>query len=86
MAYGVAPIVSDTGGSAELIEDGISGIRVTPGSAEEIANAILRLHLSEDECSRMGHKARERIQSHFHVEQSARELYKVLEETINGAF
>src|SRR5690554_5235559 len=35
MAYGVAPIVSDTGGSAELIEDGVSGIRVTPGSAEE---------------------------------------------------
>lgn len=86
MAYGVAPIVSDTGGSAELIEDGISGIRVTPGSAEEIANAILRLHQSEDQCSLMGQKARERIESHFHVGQSARELYKVLEETVNGAF
>lgn len=86
MAYGVAPIVSDTGGSAELIEDGISGIRVTPGSAEEIAAAILKLHQSKEQCSLMGQKAKERIHLHFHVKQSAEALYKTLQETISGAF
>lgn len=86
MAYGVTPIVSDTGGSTELIEDGISGIRVTPGSSGDIADAILRLYQSRADCALMGHKARERIESHFHVTQSARKLYKVLKETVTGAF
>ncbi|GGE74704.1 glycosyl transferase [Streptosporangium jomthongense] len=86
MAYAVAPIVSDTGGSAELIEDGVSGIRVTPGSAEDIAEGIQRLYQNPRLCADMGQKARERIRSHFHVEQSARELYRVLSDTISGAF
>lgn len=86
MAYGVTPIVSDTGGSAELIEDGVSGIRVTPGSAEEIAAAILKLHGSPSDCRTMGLRAKERINSNFHVRQSASELFRVLQETINGEF
>lgn len=86
MAYGVAPIVSDTGGSAELIEDGVSGIRVTPGSAEEIAEAILKLYRSPEDCRAMGQKAKQRIESDFHVGQSAEELYRVLQETVSGGF
>ena len=86
MAYGVAPIVSDTGGSAELIEDGISGIRVTPGSAQEISAAIKRLHADPVACKTMGENARLRIASHFHVKQSAQALQQVLTETVNGEF
>jgi len=86
MAYGVAPIVSDTGGSAELIEDGVSGIRVTPGSAEEIAAGIQRLHESPELCANMGQSARDRIASHFHVQHSSEALLKVLSETVNGEF
>jgi len=43
MAYGVAPIVSDSGGSAELVVDGESGIVVAPGDAAALAAAIERL-------------------------------------------
>jgi len=86
MAYGIAPIVSDTGGSAELIEDGVSGIRVTPGSPEEIAKGITQLYEDRELCADMGHKARERIASHFHVRQSSEALRRVLEETVNGEF
>jgi glycosyltransferase involved in cell wall biosynthesis len=86
MAYGVAPIVSDTGGSAELIEDGVSGIRVTPGSAEEIAAGIQRLHESPELCANMGQSARDRVASHFHVQHSSEALLKVLSETVNGEF
>ncbi|SFM62046.1 glycosyltransferase family 4 protein [Marinobacter zhejiangensis] len=86
MAYAVAPIVSDTGGSAELIEDGVSGIRVTPGSADEIAAGILKLHADPEACKLMGEKARERIASHFHVKQSAQALFEVLNETVSGDF
>lgn len=86
MAYGVAPIVSDTGGSAELIEDGISGIRVTPGSAGEIAAGIRKLHGDPQGCRVMGEKARARIANHFNVKQSAQALLQALTETISGEF
>lgn len=86
MAYGVAPIVSDTGGSAELIEDGLSGIRVRPGSAEDIAEGIQRLCQNPRLCADMGQKARQRIASHFHVQQSSEALLQVLQETISGEF
>lgn len=84
MAYGVAPIVSDTGGSAELIEDGISGIKVAPGDAPAIADGIERLWRDAQLCLNMGQAARARIASHFTVQQSAEELKAVLEETVNG--
>lgn len=40
MIQGVAPIVTDAGGSPELIEDGKSGLIIPPKSSVAIANAI----------------------------------------------
>jgi glycosyltransferase involved in cell wall biosynthesis len=70
MAYGVAPIVSDTGGSAELIVSGVSGIVVSPGDSRAIADAIRYLHDNPTERALMGKRARDRIHSHFNVRQS----------------
>lgn len=86
MAHGVPPIVSDTGGSAELIEDGVSGIRVTPGNPGDIARAIMKLHEDPAACAGMGRSARDRIASHFQVHQSSQALKRVLEETVNDGF
>ncbi|WP_341502690.1 glycosyltransferase family 4 protein [Gallaecimonas sp. GXIMD4217] len=86
MVYGVAPIVSNTGGSAELIEDGVSGIEVQPGDAAAIAAGIQRLYQDRELCERMGQAARGRIDSHFNVRQSSAELYRVLRETLSGDF
>jgi glycosyltransferase involved in cell wall biosynthesis len=71
MAYGVAPIVSDTGGSAELLIDGESGVVVRPGDFEAIAKGIHRLWENPDECERMGTAARVRIAEQFNTEKSA---------------
>ena len=43
MVYGVPPIVTDTGGSPELVLDGDCGIVVPKGDAKAIADAITRL-------------------------------------------
>ncbi len=43
MSAGVPAIVSKTGGLDEIVEDGINGVEFTPGSAESLAKAILRL-------------------------------------------
>lgn len=85
MAYGVAPIVSDTGGSAELVADGESGMVVQPGDAEGIAAAIHRLWQDPQACKAMGSRARERIAAQFNTQQSAVQTTLYFERLVAGA-
>jgi glycosyltransferase involved in cell wall biosynthesis len=43
IALGVAPVVTDVGGNAEVVADGISGLVVPPRSPESLAEAYVRL-------------------------------------------
>ncbi|WP_417348069.1 glycosyltransferase family 4 protein [Ferrimonas sp.] len=73
MVYGVAPIVSDTGGSAELIVDGESGLVVQPGDDAGLAQAMQTLWQRPEQTLKMGSLAKERIEAHFHTDQSAQQ-------------
>lgn len=76
MALQVPCIVSDTGGSAELVVDGESGIVVRPGDARAIAEGVLRLYRDPQLHRRMGQAARERIASHFNVRQTVEQHHE----------
>jgi len=65
MAREVAPIVTDAGGSAELVENLVSGLVVPPGDAAALAAAIERLYRDGDLRKRLGRAARQRIQQRF---------------------
>lgn len=67
MAYGLPAIVTDAGGSAELVEQGVSGLIIPPGSAQAIAAAVMGLKSDPEKCERMGAAARKRIESHFNI-------------------
>lgn len=67
MAYGVPPVVTDTGGSAELVENGESGLVVPPANAEALALAISHLVHDPSGARLMGEKARRRIDRHFNI-------------------
>jgi glycosyltransferase involved in cell wall biosynthesis len=81
MALGVTPIVTSTGGSPELIVDGESGLVVPPADAGALARAITRVAEDPVLNQSMGIQARQRIASHFNLEQSVeghRKLYQSL--------
>lgn len=80
MAYSVTPVVSDTGGSAELIVDGESGIVVQPGQVEQLAAAIRQLWGDRDLCRQMGQRARQRIAEQFSSLKSAQDTLRFLQE------
>lgn len=80
MVHGVTPIVTDTGGNAELVEDGVSGLVVPTGDPEAIAAAVLRLYRDPEENRRMGAAARERIGRHFRLEDSVTGHLKLFQE------
>ena len=80
MAYGVAPIVTDTGGNAELVIHQECGIVVAPGDSQAIAKAITQLHESPTLTTQYGKAAKLRIGEHFTVEAGARQTLEAIKQ------
>ncbi|MEM9057128.1 MAG: glycosyltransferase family 4 protein [Pseudomonadota bacterium] len=75
MAYGVAPIVTDSGGSPELVRDSESGLVVRSGDAKHLAEALERLYADPSLRQQLGAAARERIAQHFRIEDTIAETH-----------
>lgn len=82
MAYRVPPIVTASGGSPELVVDGISGFVVPPRDAPAIANAIEKLYRDPALRKRMGDAARARIGTDFRNEDTVRNTIALYEELV----
>ena len=82
MAYGVAPVVTDCGGSPELVIDGQSGLIVPPGDAGALAAALARLHDDPELRGRLGSAARERIRRDFRIEDTIERTIGVYERVL----
>lgn len=80
MVYRVTPIVTNSGGSPELIEQSKSGLIIPPGSTPAIAAAILQLYDDRECCKRMGAEAQQRIQQDFHISRTIEETLAVYEQ------
>ncbi len=70
MAYGVTPVVTDCGGSPEIVVDGECGLVVPPGDHAALAAALLELGRNEKLRARLGQAARQRIATDFNIEQT----------------
>jgi glycosyltransferase involved in cell wall biosynthesis len=68
MAYAVAPVVTDCGGSPELVIDGGCGLVVPVNDPGALADAIGRLHDDPALRACLGAAARERIRRDFRIE------------------
>ena len=82
MAYGVPPITTDCGGSPELVIADESGRIVPVSDAGAIAKAIYRLYQNPELRQRMGTAARERIATHFKIEDTIQQTIAVYRELI----
>jgi glycosyltransferase involved in cell wall biosynthesis len=68
MAYAVAPVVTNCGGSPELVVNGECGLVVPVRDPSALADAIRRLCEDPSLRRRYGAAARERIGTHFRIE------------------
>lgn len=72
---GLPLVASASGGTPELVEDGVTGLLYPPGSAEELARRMMELASDRPRLASMRRAAFERGQSHFRIE-------RFLEETL----
>jgi len=82
MVYRVPPVVTDSGGSPELVVDGKSGFVVPPEDAQGLADAIEKLYRDPDLRRRMGEAARERIATAFRNEDTVLKTIALYEELV----
>jgi glycosyltransferase involved in cell wall biosynthesis len=85
MCYRTPPIVTDVGGSPELVVDGESGIVVPPHDARAIAAAIMRLMTDAPLRERMGAAAHARIRDHFRIETTIEQTHALYREVAAAA-
>jgi glycosyltransferase involved in cell wall biosynthesis len=65
MATGLPVIATAVGGNVELVEAGITGECVAPGSVEELARALARAHAEPERMQVQGRAARRRAVERF---------------------
>lgn len=82
MAYRVPPVVTDSGGSPELVVDGVSGFVVPPMDAAALAEKFEKLYRDSELRSRIGHAARARIGSDFQNKDTVTKTIALYEELV----
>ena len=82
MVYSVPPIVTDTGGSAELVRHRDCGLVVPPGDAEALARAMSELATDRERAAGMGMRARTRIDVHFNIRETVSNTLAVYESAL----
>jgi len=82
MVHQVTPIVTNTGGSPELIEPGVSGLVIEAGSASAISDAIIQLARNPQQNRKMAVAAQARIQSDFNTKATVEQTLALYHELL----
>jgi glycosyltransferase involved in cell wall biosynthesis len=68
MAAGLPVVATTTGAAPEIIQDGVNGLLVSPGSVDQLYAAVARLLSDEALAERIGRKARALIEASYSIE------------------
>jgi glycosyltransferase involved in cell wall biosynthesis len=67
-AAGRPIITTDTPGCRDVVKDGVNGTLVPPGNIPALVDALRKLLIDRDMCTRMGLAARQRFEKQFTLE------------------
>ncbi|MFH0854304.1 MAG: glycosyltransferase family 4 protein [bacterium] len=77
--YEKPAIAGKSGGTAEAVLDGQTGVLVNPESIDEIRDAIIKLLANPDLANKFGVQGRKRVLSEFTLERQAEKIRKLYE-------
>jgi glycosyltransferase involved in cell wall biosynthesis len=81
MAVGLPLIVTDVGGNAEAVIDGVNGYVVPVGDAGALSAALIRMYQNREAQRAMGRASRQRAEERFSLDRMCAEharLYQAL--------
>jgi len=84
MCMGIPPVVTDTGGSHEIVEDGVTGLVVPGGNASALANGIVRVLEDEELARSMGRQARRAAERDLSADVSASRMMDIYDQVLSS--
>ena len=75
MAAGLPVVATRISGNKDVVADGRNGFVVTPGNADELAAALIRILENEDSRTEMGANSRKCVESYAWIEVAKQYLY-----------
>jgi glycosyltransferase involved in cell wall biosynthesis len=78
MACGLPCVVTNVGGNSEAVVHNVNGMVVSPGSVDEVAQAIIYLLTHPQERARMAQASRSRICEEFDIEAKMAEIKRLI--------
>jgi glycosyltransferase involved in cell wall biosynthesis len=85
MAAGIPVVARDVGGNSEIIDPERTGLLISTGDQNGLANAIISLLTNRENCKEMGRNGREYVSDKFSWPRKIREVERYYEELIRYA-
>ncbi|WP_404418499.1 glycosyltransferase family 4 protein [Marinospirillum sp.] len=82
MAQQVPAVVTDSGGSPELIQEGITGLIVPPANSRALANAFTELLEDDKKRQEMGRAAQIHIKNNFNIKQTIKNYCQLFDDVL----
>lgn len=76
--YGKPVVASRSGGVAEAVADGVTGLLVEPENKDQIAEAVIKILADENLAKKLGERGRERVSKEFNWEIQAAKIEKLI--------
>ena len=83
MACGVPVIATRSGGIPEVVRDGIDGLLVAPGNAQQISGAIVKLFTNDELRSRLSESGIRRAEE-YSLEAHMKRMTEIFAETVRS--
>jgi glycosyltransferase involved in cell wall biosynthesis len=82
MACGTPVVATTAGALPEIVDDGVTGLLVSPGNAIALARSVVSLLSASDRCRSMGEAGIRRVRERFRWEKTAQETVSLYQELL----
>ncbi|WP_166437002.1 glycosyltransferase family 4 protein [Niastella caeni] len=84
MQFGIPVVATSVGGIPDILQDGVNGLLVSPGSSQELSERLKQLLLDKTARIQMGYSARERFMQKYTLEKFYDGLTGIFEQVLKG--
>jgi glycosyltransferase involved in cell wall biosynthesis len=85
MAMAKPIVATASGGTPEIVADGVTGILVPPRDSSSLAAALMDLLKNPERRRALGAAGRERVAAHFSIQRHVRKTMDLYAEVLAGA-